>query len=286
VCPEPGNTIDMTIQIVTDSGSDLPQALARRYGITVVPLQVLVGGKTYRDGVDLAPSDFYRKMREARELPKTSQPAPHDLMTAYQAALTKGPVIGVHVSAALSGTFQTATMVARGISDAIQIFNSKTGSGGQSLMAIETAEMARTGAGVTDILQRLEQRRAESRTLVLLHTLENAVRGGRVSPLAGMAANLLGIKPIVTVTPEGTVVPVDKVRGRTRAMERLLEMAAAEGRDLSGRTVAVAHGGCPEEAEAFAARVRERLGPREVLMLEIGATIGAYAAEGALLLSF
>jgi DegV family protein with EDD domain len=277
----------MTIQIVTDSGSDLPPALAKQHGITVVPLQVLIGGQTYQDGVDLTPGEFYQKLREHRELPKTSQPTPHDLLTAYKAALARGPVVAIHVSGALSGTFQTATMVARDLSEQIHIFNSRTGSAAQTMLALEAAEMAQAGAEVPEILRRLEQRRAVSHTFMLLNTLENAVKGGRVSPLAGMAANLLGIKAIVAVTDAGTVVSAEKVRGRAKAIDRLLELGAEHGGDdWSQRRVAVAHCACPEEAEAFAARVRERYQPRDILLMEVGATIGTYAAEGGLLFSF
>lgn len=276
----------MTLQIITDSGSDLAPELAREHGITVVPLQILIGGNSYRDGVDLTPVDFYAKMREARDLPKTSQPTPHDLLMAYQAAAERGPVIGIHLSAALSGTWQSAIMAARSVNDQIRVFDSRTGSGGLTLMVLEASRMARAGAGPDEVWQRLEEMRPASRTLVLLNTLENAVKGGRVSPFAGMAASLLGIKPIVHVTPEGKVEALDKVRGRQRAIERLLDLAAEQRSSWADQTVVVGHGHCADEAAAFAERVRERFCPREIRTLWIGATIGTYAAEGALLLSF
>lgn len=276
----------MSVQIVTDSGSDLTPELAAAHGVTVVPLQVLIDGESYRDRVDLSPEAFYAKMQAARELPKTSQPTPHDMAVAYQTAAERGPVLGIHLSAALSGTWQTAVMAARGISESIQVFDSRTGSGGQALMVLAAAAMARAGAGIKEIWQRLETMRAETETLVALNTLENAVKGGRVKPLAGMAASLLGIKPIVQVTREGTVEPVDRVRGRKRSLDRLLEMAAERRSDWADRLVAVAHAGCPEEGDAFVQRVRERFRPREVLLLSMGATIGTYAAEEAILFSF
>jgi DegV family protein with EDD domain len=135
-------------------------------------------------------------------------------------------------------------------------------------------------------VRHLEAMRAQTHTVVALQTLENAVKGGRVSPLAGMAASLLGVKPIVHVTAQGKVEPIDRVRGRTRALERVLELAGAERTGWSSLRVAVAHGNCPEEAEAFAARVMDRFGPKEILFMPIGATIGTYAAEGAILFSF
>lgn len=276
----------MTVQIVTDSGADIPPALAVAHGITVVPLQVLIGGVSYRDGVDLTPQMFYEKLRTTKTLPQTSQPTPHDAESAYRAAAERGPVVGVHLSSALSGTWQTATMTARSIGDTVRVFDSRTGSAGLGLMALRAAELARDGASAGEIWAYLEAWREESYTLVALNTLENAVKGGRVSPLAGMAARLLHVKPIVHVTRAGKVEPIDRVRGRERALDRVLELAGEYRRHWTDRRVAVAHGGCPEDGRAFARRVRERFPSVEVLETEIGATIGTYAAEGAILFSF
>ncbi|MDF2629364.1 MAG: protein DegV family [Symbiobacteriaceae bacterium] len=276
----------MTVQIVTDSGADIPPALAAAHGISVVPLQVLIDGVSYRDGVDLTPMMFYEKMRTAKKLPQTSQPTPHDVESAYRAAAERGPVVGVHLSSALSGTWETASMAARSISETIRVFDSRTGSAGIGLMAMRAAELARGGATAAEIWAYLEAWRAETHTLVALNTLENAVRGGRVNPLAGMAARLLHVKPIVHVTRAGKVEPIDRVRGRERALERTLDLAGELRKNWADRRVAVAHGGAAEEAKAFARRVRERFNPAEVWETEIGATIGTYSAEGAILFSF
>lgn len=278
----------MAVQIVTDSASDLTPALAERYGITVVPLHVTIEGETYRDGLDLTPAEYYHRMRSARRLPTTSQPTPRELEMAYRSALTRGPVLAVHVSSALSGTVANATMVAREMGEQVTVYDSLSGSGGLALLAVAAAEMAAGGEPPAAILNRLAAMREESQTLVLLETLENAVKGGRVSPLTGMAAGLLGVKPVVHVSPEGKVVPIAKVRGRAKAVERLLAMAAEGSRNWAERRVVVAFAGSETEQEAaeLAGRVRERFGPKEILMLPIGAAIGTYTSEGALLFSF
>jgi DegV family protein with EDD domain len=276
----------MTVQIVTDTASDLAPSQAAAANVTIVPLQVLIGGHNYRDRFELQPERFYALMREHKDLPKTSLPAPSEMMAAYKDALARGPVLGIHVSSALSGTYQGAVIAAQSVSGQIRVFDTLNGSGGTALMVLEAARMAREGASIDAIWQRLEQMRSEMKTLVALHTLENAVRGGRVSPLAGMAAKLLHVKPVVHVDKEGKVVPIDRVRGWTKALDRLLDMAAEIRHDWQDRVVAVAHGNARAEAEAFAQRVRERFSPKEVLFLEIGAAIGTYSAEGAILFSF
>ncbi|MGE5675855.1 MAG: DegV family protein [Mycobacterium leprae] len=276
----------MTVQIVTDSSADLPPGFAAEHGVTVVPLQVLIEGVNYKDGVDLTPEQFYEKMRASKKLPQTAQPCPHDMQVAYEAAARKGPVIGVHLSSALSGTYQTAVSIARSISPSIRVFDSLTGSGGLARLIREAVHMAGAGASAEEIENRCRELRGPSRTVVLLNTLENAIKGGRVNPLAGMAAGVLGIKAIVYVNDAGAVEVIDKVRGRGRALARLLDMAAESAGDWHDRVVAVCHGLVPEEAEAFAAQVRARFHPKEIIMSTISATIGTYAAEGAILFSY
>lgn len=276
----------MTVQIVTDSGSDITPEMAEALGVTVVPLRVLLGGKEYRDGVDLTPAAFYQNLREVKELPKTSQPTPFDMQAAYRAAAQRGPVVGIHLSAALSGTYQGAVMAAREVDPGIQVVDSKTGSGGQAILVMEALRLAREGASQAEIVAHVARRRQQGHVLVALNTLENAIRGGRVTPLAGLAASLLGIKPIVYVTDRGTVETLDKVRGRTKALQRLLDLAAERRRDWSDALVVVAHGAAEQEAKEFAAQVEERFHPREIRLMEIHATIGTYSAEGAVLFSF
>ncbi|HLO04230.1 MAG TPA: DegV family protein [Symbiobacteriaceae bacterium] len=275
----------MTVQIVTDSASDLSPALASQYGIHVAPLHVQFGDETFADGRTISPELFYQKMRASKELPKTSQPTPHDMMTAYREALQAGPVIGIHVSSKLSGTYQTAVMTAGMVHQSIEVFDSLSGSGGLAKMAVTAAQMAQAGATVQEILAGLEQMRATTQVLVGLNTLENAVKGGRVSPLAGFAATLLGVKPIVHVK-DGLVIPFDKVRGRGRMIDRLVEVAAERCQDWSGRLVWVNHGLAEAEAQALAERIRQEFRPKEVFVGPIGAAIGTYAAEGAMALSF
>lgn len=276
----------MTVQIVTDSSSDITPELAAALGVAVVPLRVLLGGKEYRDGVDLSPSAFYEKLRESKELPMTSQPAPQDLQTAYGAAREKGPVVGIHLSSALSGTYQGAVLAGLEVDPTIPIIDSLTGSGGLGLLVMEAVRLAREGASQGQIVERIERMKLQTRTLVALNTLENAIRGGRVNPLVGFAATVLGVKPIVHVTAEGKVEPLDKVRGRARSLQRLLDLAAERRKEWAGARVFIAHGGAEEEAKGFAALVRERFNPGQITIAPIGATIGTYAAEGAILFSF
>jgi DegV family protein with EDD domain len=277
----------MAVQLVTDSGSDIPPHLAGRYGITVVPLYVTVGGREYRDGADLQPEEFYRKMKEAPELPRTATPSPHDLQAAYQSAGRDGDVLGIHLSSALSGTYQAALLAAgNGAAGRVAVIDSLTGSAGQALLVLEAAEKAQSGTGLDELAEWAKNLAPRIRTLALVENLENAVKGGRVSRVAGLAAEVLDIKQLLHVTSRGKVEQLERVRGRRRAMRRLVELAAEEAKVGGPHLVVIGHSVCEGEANRLAEEVRESIKPRRVDVVPVGATIGTYAGPGALVLAY
>lgn len=276
----------MPVQIVTDSACDLSPEELDRLGITMVPLHVSVGGKHYKDRVELSPAEFYREMAAASELPRTSQPAPQELADAYREASQRGPVLGIHLSSALSGTYQSATLASQMVDATVTLFDSLAGSLGEGLLVLQAVDMAKVGASVSQIVDALRERRQQLTTLVALDTLENAIRGGRVSRLAGVAASLLHLKPIVHVTREGKVERHGQVRGRKAALEYLLQHMAAAERDWASLRVGVAHADCPADADSLIQQIKERFNPKEIIKTEIGSSIGTYAARGGLLVAF
>lgn len=273
----------MAVQVVTDSGSDLPPDLAARHGISVVPLHVSMGGKEYRDGVELQPDRFYELMKQYPDLPQTSTPSPQEMAEAYRRAGQEGAVLGLHLSSALSGTYQTAVIASRGM-EQVSVIDSLNGSSGQALLALEAAEKARVGASLSELSAwvRLLVRRV--RTLALVDRLENAVKGGRISRVAGLAAEVLDIKPLLHVTDAGKVEQLEKIRGRRKALRRMVELAEAEG--VPGRLIVIGHALSPEDADYLTGEVRKRLEPKEVVVVPMGATIGTYAGQGAITLSY
>lgn len=276
----------MAVQVITDSGSDLPPDLAEKSGITVVPLHVAIGENNYRDGTDLAPEDFYSLMKQHRDLPRTSTPSPQELSDAYQMAARNGPVLGIHLSSALSGTYQTAVLASRTLESPVAVIDSLTGSAGLALLALEAAEKARAGMRLPELASWLRMTVRRVRTLALVQNLENAVKGGRISRVAGLAAEVLDIKPVLEVTAEGKVEVLEKVRGRKRAMRRLVELALAEAGAGAPQLVVLGHSVCQPEAERLAEAVAEQIKPRRVEVVPVGATIGTYAGPGALVLAY
>lgn len=276
----------MTVQVVTDSGSDLPPDLAQRSGITVVPLHVTIGESEYRDGSDLEPQAFYALMQQERNLPLTSTPSPQEMSDVYRQASSRGPVLGVHLSSALSSTYQTAVLASRTLKGPVTVVNSLTGSAGLALLALEAAEKARDGMGLDELTSWVRLLVPRVRTVALVQNLENAVKGGRVPRVAGLAAEVLDVKPILEVTKAGKLEILERVRGRRRALRRLVEMAIAEGGTGSPQLVVIGQSICPEEAHRLAETVWEQMSPRRVEVVPIGAAIGTYAGPGALVLAF
>lgn len=273
----------MSITLVTDSACDLPADLCRRHGVQVVPMHVNIDGEEVLDGIDLTPEQFAARLKAARDLPKTSQPTPGTFAEAFRKAV--GDVLCVTLSSGLSGTYQAARLGAEMSGKRVEVFDSHTASIGQALTVLHAAEKIVQGLPLQAISEALYSFRDQLKTLVMLNTLENVVRGGRLTKFEGLLGNLLNIKPVMAGDAEGKLYVVEKVHGRQRSLRRAVELLEATGRDFTQRLVGISYIGCLEEAQALQAEIVRRLNPREVLVLPMGSTIGTYAGEGGIILA-
>lgn len=221
----------MSVGIVTDSASDLTAELAVEHGITVVPLVVTFGEKSFLSGVDLSMADFYRRLTAPdAPFPKTAACSPGDFAAAFRALIDGGheSVVCITVGAKLSGTMKAAEIAREGMPDAdIQLIDSGSASMQFGLLALRAAEMARDGATAEAIVTELRQRLPASRLYVALDTLEYLKRGGRISAAQAAIGSVLSVKPIITIE-DGAVETADKPRTSGRARRRLIELLAAE----------------------------------------------------------
>lgn len=215
------------IYIVTDSTSDLPPAVREQYGIRVVSLKVHFGEETYLDGVDLTPDQFYEKLVHSDVLPTTSQPSPAEFLETYKSILAEDPdahIISVHISSALSGTYQSAQLAQNLLGDdaPVTLLDSRTTSYMLGWMAVTMAKAAADNESVEACVQKAERIRRSTSLYFLVDTLEYLQKGGRIGKAAAVAGSLLNIKPILSIDPEGEVTSVDKVRGSKRAIDRII----------------------------------------------------------------
>jgi DegV family protein with EDD domain len=267
----------MPIAVVTDSTAYLPAELVARGGLTVVPLTVTIDGVEGREGVDVSPDDVARALIARRLAVTTSRPAPAELSAVYRALLAAGAtgIVSVHLSAKLSGTYHAAVLAAADHPGLVEVVDSQsTGMGlgfaalharGEDLAAARDAALAAV---------------ARTTTLFYVDTLEYLRRGGRIGAASALLGTALSVKPILHMA-DGEIVVRDKVRTATRAMSRLVDLAA-EAAGESDVDVAVHHLAAPGRAAELTAALTDRLGARmkACYQTEAGAAVGAHAGPG------
>ena len=211
------------VRIVTDSTADIPKEIVNELGIIVVPLKVSSGGEVYRDGVDITTQEINAGMLRGDIQPTTSQPSPGEFVAVYENLIAKGEaVISIHLSGKLSGTVQSA-QTAKTMTDSrdIHIIDSKSASMGIGLIVTAAARAAAEGMPVWEILQMVKEKIESRFILFFVDTLEYLERGGRIGKASAFLGTLLKIKPILTIDEEGQVTPLEKVRGKMKAFERI-----------------------------------------------------------------
>jgi DegV family protein with EDD domain len=272
------------VAVVTDTSADLADSVLDRHHIALVPLQVVFGDETFRDRLELKPEEFYRRLRSARDLPTTSQPTPAEFVRVLRDARAEADeVVGVLLSAALSGTYASAQAAVRaaGISG-VHLVDSRSASLGVGMLALRGAELAEAGWPGAEIAQELERVRGQAGMLLTVDRYDNLLRSGRVSRGKAWIAGMLDVKPILSLDGKGRVVPVDRVRGREQLVPRVL--ALLEKR-LTPRPTAVRFGIAHTEAPEMAERVRTALvaayRPRDCFVTLATGVLGTHVGVGA-----
>ncbi|SDK22342.1 DegV family protein [Natronincola ferrireducens] len=274
------------MQIITDSSCDLPQDIIKKYDILVVPLSIEIDGMNYVDGVDLTHQEFYQKMTASDIIPKTSQPSPQSFIDVFRQGLEKyGEILSINLSSKLSGTCDSAMMAKSMVGGEIEIFDSLNGSLGLGLQVLKACHLSKEGWSVDKIVNKLKEYREEMKVIVYLETLENCVKGGRVTKTKEVVANLFNLKPIVHVE-EGYVRILKTVRGKKKAMRNLLEMMEERNVNFKDRIVGITHCDCLEEALKLKEEIIKKFSPAEVMVTTMGPVIGTHAGIGGLLVCF
>ena len=275
------------IGIVTDSTAYLPPEVVERYGIRVVPLIVRFGEDAYAEGVEIENSTFYRRFRQEKTLPKTSQPAVGEFVAAYQQLLAeKEGVVSVHISGGLSGTVDAARAAARVLGEErIAIVDSRISAMALGFMAWEAAELAEQGRGMEEIVARVEEIKREMKAYFMVDNLEYLARGGRLSGMAAALGSLLQIKPILHLV-DGRIELLEKNRTRKRTLERILEFCRQESPPGRRMRATIIHGDDLPAAEEFRSQVEAAVPGTEILISEFGPVIGTYLGPGALGLAY
>lgn len=277
------------VVIVADSAADLSKEMYQELGIIVVPLYVNWSGQSFKDGVDLIPENFYPRLKEEKDLPTTSQPTPGDYLELFNKLLAEGnDVLCLTISSGLSGTYSSA-ITARGMleeQDRVEVVDTLAASVGEGLIVHEAARLAKEGLSLVEIVPQLKEKISRLRSIFTINTLENLVKGGRLSALQGGLGTLLDIKPILHLDEHGKIVPLTKVRSRKKALAQLEAEIEKQGTNLAGQVMGMSHAHDPELGAEMAKMLKEKYGASEVITGEIGSVIGTHTGQGCIALFF
>ena len=269
--------------MVTDSTSYLPAGLAEELGIRVVPLQVQLGDRTGREGIDVAPGDVTAALR-ARVPVSTSRPTPGDFGKLYRSILETGSsaVLSVHLSAQLSGTCDSARLAAAELDDGlVRVLDSRSAGMALGFGVLAAARTATGGGTLAEVEQAARTVLGSTTALFYVDSLEWLHRGGRIGSAAARFGTALAVKPLLHLS-DGRIQPLEKVRTASKAIARLVQLgvAAAGERPVD---VAVQHLAAPDRAADLARRLRAALPAlHQLYESEVGAAVGAHVGPGLL----
>ena len=275
------------VAVVTDSTAGLPLDLALQHGLHVIPLWVRSGEKSYQDGEDLAPEQFYSMLAVAPDLPTTSQPSAGEFLELYlELAGQAEAIVSVHISTELSGTVASALAARQMFHDVpVHVVDSRSTSMGLGLIALAAARAAAEGQDGKQVAAAAERLVPWTSMIFVVDSLEYLRKGGCIGGASALAGSLIRIKPILHID-EGRIEALDKVRTRGKAIDRLLEIVAERVRDAGPIHAAVVHAAAPAEAEALWDRLAHTFDLTELHLAEISPAIGTHVGPGTVGVAF
>ena len=278
----------MSIKIITDSSCDLPEELVDEYDIGIVSLHVTFDNNvTFTETVTIKPEQFWERMAASRGLPKTSRPVPEAFAEAFREALANhDSVIFIGLSSALSGTFESAQLAARSVPGDIYLIDSLTGSLGLGILVIKAHEFVRSGDSVQNVVKKVIDYRNNMTTLFTMDSLENLIKGGRVGRLPGFIGTMLSIRPIGKAGDKGQIDVLGKVRGRAKSLHRIVQLVGEMGGSLQDKIVGISHVNCLQDVLYLQKSIEENYHAGRAIVRKIGSTMGTYAGNGGLIVSF
>jgi DegV family protein with EDD domain len=277
------------IAIVTDSTSFIPPDLLKKHNITMIPQVLIWGEQTYQDGVDIQPSEFYTKLKSAKSMPSTSQVSPATMQTTFQPLVDQGfEVVGLFVSSRLSGTMQSAIQAKELMGAAgakVSIVDSYATSMSLGLIVLAAARAADGGANLIDTIAVADKAKNNSGLFFAVDTLEFLHRGGRIGGAQRFIGSALNLKPILALK-EGKVEGVERIRTKSKAHDRVLELIAEQVAGKPNIRLATLHANAAEDAKALLDRAAQQLSPVETIFAEVSPVVGTHTGPGTVGLAY
>ncbi|GAB4493917.1 MAG: DegV family protein [Anaerolineales bacterium] len=271
------------VAIVTDSTAYIPKDLCEKYAITVVPQVLIWGEKTYEDGVDIQPDEFYQNLATAKVMPTTSQVSVPNMRKAFGSLLEQGyDVLGIFISSKLSGTLQSATegrALLEKDKEHVEIIDSQTTAMAMGFQVLTAARAAAQGASLTECKALAEKIRAHTGVYFVVDTLEFLHRGGRIGGAQRLLGTALNLKPLLSVQ-DGKVEAVERIRTKAKAIERLIEIIGEQTAGKSPVRVATLHANAESEAREILSRVSSLTNASEAVFTSVSPVVGTHTGPG------
>ena len=266
------------IKIVTDSSITIEPEVVEEYGITIVPLSVMVDGVLYSDS-ELGEGDFLRLMQSSKNLPKTSQPPVGVFAEIYENLAADGDhIVSIHMSHALSGTVEAARQGATLSGAEVTVIDSGFTDQAMKFQVVEAAKLAKEGADLDTVLARIEEVKEKTELYIGVSTLENLVKGGRIGRVTGLLSSLLNIR-VVMEMKDHQLEPIVKGRGN-KTFKKWLDELVEKLSHSKVAEIGISYAGTPEWANEMKAQLQS-LVEKAIPVLETGSIIQTHTGENA-----
>ncbi len=277
------------VAIVTDSTGYIPSDLIAEHNITVLPLEVIWGDETFKDGVDIQPSEFYSRLKTAKVMPSTSQVTIPHMKDAFDRLVAEDyDVLGIFISEQLSGTVNSANQgikMMKSGQDRIHVFDSRQTAMSLGFQALAVARAAQDGASIEDCIALAEKARDNVAVYFAVDTLEFLHRGGRIGGAKRFMGTAMKVKPILSVQ-EGKVTSMESVRTKKKAHLRVLEIIKEEIGDRTPIRLATLNANATEDAQALLKLAQEEMDVVEIIRSEVSPVIGTHVGPGTVGLAY
>ncbi|MDI6618045.1 MAG: DegV family protein [Clostridiales bacterium] len=272
----------MSICIVTDSCSDLPEELINQYGIVVAPLITNFEDASYRDGVDIKPSEFYEMLANARSIPTTGMVTPEYFKELFARLIKEyDTIIGLFFSSKLSGTYNSAVVAKKNFpGEDITVIDTKGVTLGHGLIVLKAARMVEEGTAKEEILKEVNRMIPNMKYALAFNNLDYLHKGGRLSSSQRIIGNLLNVKPILGVE-DGELKIMERARGKKKAFQWIVDYIKSFNVNLKSKTIGINHTNSPEDADELERIIMDNFKVGEIIRSQAGAVIGTHAGPEA-----
>jgi len=281
----------MSVKIIIDSASDMTVGYAKERGLDFAPLKTTLGGREYRDGMDILPDAFYGMLRANKELARTSQVNPDEFTSLFKKAVDAGDeVVMITISSGLSGTCQSAHIAAADFEGKVFVVDSLSATAGEQVLIERAIALRDEGRSAEEIFKELMELRGRVRLFVRVETLEYLKRGGRISKTSAILGTILGIKPVLTLSAKGKLETVGKARGNKQSHKMMNDAITACGGIDFSMPVKMTYAGDVSDGvvKAYLADSAAILGENQSKLTvgQLGCVIGTHTGPGAIVIAF